>query len=91
MNRAKVKSGLCDHYHCTAAHAPKDRYCPKHRKRHDKTNDPARYTYNFLKANARRSRLPFEITLQEFRELGTTKTKLINKPLGYIAGNLITL
>lgn len=88
MNRKKIKAGLCTHYRCTADRTSKDRYCAKHRKRADKLSDPARYTYNFLKANARRDRRPFTITLEDFRILGFLKVQLKDTELGYVPGNI---
>ena len=59
------KKGCCAD-RCGKPKGEKDRFCPKHRKRYDKENNPISYVFNILKSNARRRGKSFELTIQEF-------------------------
>lgn len=99
----KAEKGLCCAHGCTRKiDRSKDRFCPKHRKRYQKETDPVRYTYNFIKNNAKRRGKPFEITLDQFAEWcketdyinrkGTKKTSFtidrIDASKGYTLDNI---
>jgi hypothetical protein len=76
--------------------------CAKCKHKRRKLNDPVGYTYDLIKANARRRGKAFEITLDYFRELckatGYIENKgrrpeslsldRINPNFGYIEGNV---
>lgn len=59
---------LCQAYRCKNGSGKKDRFCPKHRKKHQKLTNPQRYTYNALKNNALRRKKPFFLTFKEFQK-----------------------
>jgi hypothetical protein len=64
----KAKKGLCVARACGNKKGGADRFCHKHRKRYQKENDLALYTYGAMKANARRRGKSFELTIDEFRD-----------------------
>lgn len=75
----KKKRGLCCAHSCKDKPTKKDRFCSKHRHRYNKYINHCRYTYQALKANARRRGKAFTITIEEFRvfcdETGYLKKK----------------
>lgn len=71
------KQGLCCAYRCSNAKGEKDRFCPKHRKRYDKHNNPVSYHFNILRSNAKRRGKDFSLTLDEFKEF-CTKTDYLD-------------
>jgi hypothetical protein len=62
-NKAKH---LCQAYRCKSNRGGRDRFCSKHRKRYQKYTNPRRYTYNYLKNNAKRRGKFFDLTFEEF-------------------------
>lgn len=58
---------LCQAPYCRKNKPVKDIFCPKHRKRLQREQDPEAYFYNALKCNAKRREKYFDITLEEFR------------------------
>lgn len=102
---SKIKAGKCGVPYCPKERVCTDPICPRCRKRLTKHLDPVRYTYDATKANARRRKKPFTITLEYFRKFceesgyiegkGRTKEKLTidceKNHLGYIEGNIRVL
>lgn len=68
----KKKKGLCCAYRCRKKPAKRDRFCPMHRHRFRKHNDPEAYTFYALKSNAKRRGIEFTLTLMQFREFCQT-------------------
>ena len=92
----------CQAYRCCNAQPPKDKLCPKHRHRHNKEQNPVRYTYNLLKSNAKYRNKSFTLTFEQFTTIcdnsdymqkkgrkasSLTLDRVINE-LGYEDGNL---
>lgn len=64
---SKKAKGLCVAYRCTRKHTPKDRFCAKHSKRHQKESNHVSYCYANLRQNAKRRGKQFDLTIEEFR------------------------
>lgn len=52
---------------CRAAAAPRRRYCYACKYQREKARDGQRTAYHRLKSNAKRRRIPFDLSLDEFR------------------------
>lgn len=92
----------CQAYRCPNDRTAKDKLCPKHRHRHNKENNPMRYTYNLLKSNARYRKKEFTLSFEQFAYIcanseymqkkgrkasSLTLDRVLNE-LGYEHGNL---
>lgn len=106
FREAKAKrTDLCPVWGCMSKRLKNDRYCSKHRKQYKKANNPEAYHYDLLKGNAKRRKVNFKLTLEEFKKFckktgylngkGRNKNKLsidrIDPLKGYELSNLQVL
>lgn len=58
---------ICCAYRCGEKRGTKSRFCPKHKHRFNKANNPLGYVYSMLKSNAKRRGKQFDLTLEQFK------------------------
>ena len=58
---------LCCAYRCLNTRSKKDRFCPKHRHRFNKENNPLNYVFYIWKSNCKRRGKTNSVTLEEFK------------------------
>lgn len=61
------KKGICVAHGCKLKHTKKNRFCSKHNHRYQKHKNLLKYTYQVLKSNARKRKIKFTITLEQFK------------------------
>ena len=63
----KQVTDRCNTPRCKNDHAPGRRFCHTCRSRKKRAKDPVRYSYDTLKANAKRRNKAFELTFAQFK------------------------
>jgi hypothetical protein len=64
--RVKPKPGSCRNAHCTNT-TKNGGYCNTCAKRKQRLSDPVRYYWENLKCSANKRKIPFDLTVEEFR------------------------
>jgi len=75
----KTRKNLCATKFCRNTRETRSSLCSKCRKRLYKERHPVQYTYSYVKANARRRKKEWSLTMEEFLDFVTSTGYMIGK------------